>query len=353
MDAFIDIKVDGKYYIQRNEYSKIIEIDELNKKNKNFDNYQDLPLKVQKEIKNVINMKKSPEKYFEIIEIKDNKATITYNNNNDTIIENLAIPEYINGYLVTKLSRKNNTFGRMVNRIIMPETITELGSSLFSGNCYIEEVVLSPNIKIIPRVCFNDCNRLRRINLENIEEIHNSAFKGCKSLKNINLQNVEILEAGAFRECFSIEKISLPNIKELFSNVFNDCMELKEVFLGDKLKSLGSGAFENCTHLEIINLPHYLKEIEQLCFKKCQSLQSIKFPESLEFIGFSAFERSGLSGELTFSSNVMEICEFAFSYTNITKLNISKNTFCNKKVMDNKTNNFINIYDKKEVDIEK
>jgi len=109
-----------------------------------------------------------------------------------------------NGYNVTTVQFENGSQPRAMNNnvfmnfeklvdITLPNTLTSLGSAMFSG-----------------------CSALKEINIPNvITEIPESAFSNCSSLKNISIPNgVTIIGRGAFENCTSAFPIGLPAANE-------------------------------------------------------------------------------------------------------------------------------------------
>ena len=101
----------------------------------------------------------------------------------------------------------------------------------FSGNEYLEEIVLDDKLKTINKGCFQNCKNLNKINLENVEEILEYAFFGCEKLERINLGKLSIIN----------------------KNVFADCIKLFEINLSDDLKEIQGGAFSN-TNISKLNI---------------------------------------------------------------------------------------------------
>lgn len=78
-------------------------------------------------------------------------------------------------------------------------------------------------------VAFKNCNKLKAINLEAIDEIEARAFFGCSSLVSINLQAIKKIGGKAFGECKNLTTVKLPSnciTVEVEYTPFADCPKL-------------------------------------------------------------------------------------------------------------------------------
>ena len=90
--------------------------------------------------------------------------------------QDVVIPEEIGGKTVVKLN--SGIFsGKAITSVVIPDTVTEIGRSLFMGCKQLENVELSNQIKEILGSTFEDCSNLKEITLpESLEYFNTSAF---------------------------------------------------------------------------------------------------------------------------------------------------------------------------------
>lgn len=76
--------------------------------------------------------------------------------------------------------------GLDVNKMIIPDNITEIGWDAFEDCCELEELVVGKNVKIIGQYAFINCENLHSVTLPKDVIIESAAFSACKSLENNN-----------------------------------------------------------------------------------------------------------------------------------------------------------------------
>lgn len=318
---YIDIKIKDKYYIQRTEFSKIIEFDEENKKNNIYSNFCDLPEEVQKEIEYVIDMRNNPKLYFDFIKT-NNKYCIFPQENIKA--KNIYIPEYIDEIEVCEVTSFPKTVRRNMERLIMPNTVTKVEKNLCADAPLLEEVILSNNLKILPSDCFLNCINLRKINTENLTMLHPYVFWDCEKLESINLENLDTLGAKSLGKT-GIKELELPKILYLGDGCLKHS-NIEKINLGFGLLVIGNECFKSCRELKEVILPDSLEMIYDRAFENCSSLKEIKWPQHLQTIGYLSFASSGLCGNIHFPEGIESIKGNAFVACNIENASISKNT---------------------------
>ena len=190
---------------------------------------------------------------FEYAVLADNTAQITKYKGSDRAV---VIPESVDGHKVTSLTRSTFFMNNKVKEITLPDSLREIGESVFCNLYALEKV------------------RLGR----NIESIGQSAFMDCLSLKEVTGESrIESIGKNAFFECSSLERIDLPDtVKTIGEYAFGYCENLKNVNFGNSLETISYGAFDGCSSLVGIHLPSTVSVIRDYAFTGCKSVDEIK-----------------------------------------------------------------------------
>ena len=258
----------------------------------------------------------------------------------------------------------NTSMAYMVRleKIVIPDTVKEIGGGAFYGNTHMRSVVLPKGLKEIPPACFQETG-LSSITLpETLEIIRHEAFR-CMIQKHDNYvlhinselssvvipESVTIIEDLAFNGRENLQSITLStkNITAFGRGVFDytlwyeqqpdgliyfdnllykykgEMPENYELIVPSNVKALVGGAFYSETNgnLKKVVLPKGLKLIGEMIFDQCESLSEVILPGDLEVIPKGTFAQtpSLKSIELPESITVMD---GVFEYSGLTSIRI-------------------------------
>ena len=242
---------------------------------------------------------------------------IGYNAFLDTKITELYIPDS-----VTNLDPSSFGFSGNYSNVLPPLTKVSLPSRLqstgspFSGQESLKEVVFRGNWKTIPSGLFSGIGIEKLVIPEGVTEIGSNAFLGS-SLKEVVLPStLKKIDSGAFRQT-QLTSITLPEgVTEIGSNAFSGS-SLKEVVLPSTLTQISSSAFSSSSLKEVV-LPSTLTKIGNSAFSGTH-LTKLTIPEGVTEIGDSAFSSSSLK-EVVLPSTLTKIGNSAFSWTELTNM---------------------------------
>ncbi|MCR5137090.1 MAG: leucine-rich repeat protein [Oscillospiraceae bacterium] len=203
-----------------------------------------------------------------------------------------------------------------IKEAMIPESVTNIGESAFSGCSGLTSITLPESVTSIGTSAFSGCTGLTSITIpESVTSIGMNAFSGCTGLTSITLpESVTSIGTSAFRGCSSLTSITLPeSVTSIGDGTFMGCSGLMSIMIPESVTSIGMYAFSRCTGLTSITIPESVTSIEMNAFSRCTGLTSITIPEGLRSIGMGAF--SGCSGltSVTLSEGIEELSEGCFS----------------------------------------
>ena len=182
----------------------------------------------------------------------------------------ISVPARYEGKNVVAIDDKAFYKNTKIKKVTIPDTVTELGASVFKECENLETVTLSKNLLFMGGECFKDCKSLTSIVLpDSLTELRGEAFMGCSSLKEVVLpKNITEIKGNTFENCTSLESIEIPSgVTRIAAHAFYGCSSLSYVFVPDTVTEIGSSAFRKCDSLESIELPDGV-EINERAFKE-------------------------------------------------------------------------------------
>ena len=242
--------------------------------------------------------------------------------------ENIVIPAQIDGKSVTRIG--NNVFEKSsAKEIVIPDSVTEIGSQAFSGCGKLTGVSIPNSVTMIRDRAFFDCNSLASITIpDSVTDIELQAFCNCTSLKSVTIPaSVTYIGDEAFgyysdidgSEIKKVDGFKINYVKNTYGHYYatkngfsdEDCLltnELDDGTLeisnyagnsatyeipgeidGKKVVRIGDYAFSDCTELTSVTIPDSVTDIRWRAFYNCVSLKSVTIPKSVTYIDNYAF----------------------------------------------------------------
>ena len=95
-----------------------------------------------------------------------------------------------------------------IKSLVIPESILELGESVFYNCGELKSLKLPKTLKVIPNYIFSNCGKLKTVEIPSgVEEIGLSAFAMCTDIISITIPaSVKKME-GCFAGCFGLEEV--------------------------------------------------------------------------------------------------------------------------------------------------
>ena len=246
--------------------------------------------------------------------------------------------------------------GNPVTDLIVPEGMTEIPSSVFSGCKSIVNAMIPDGVDRIGSYAFQNCDNLLNVTIPaSVKSIGNSAFSGCESLKSITVpEGVESIGESAFYYCKALSNITLPDsLKFIDSGAFDNTAyfdfglwldgllyigkwlidtkgEVTAAFIREGTRGIATGALNNRGALESVEIPSSVKYINDYAFRNCAKLTEVTLPDGMADIGENAFIGcTGLSS-MTVPDSVTSIGRYAIGIASVSLVYMSSDVIINK-----------------------
>ena len=159
---------------------------------------------------------------------------------------------------------------------------------------------------------FENCAKLKSVNLSNVAEIASSAFEGCSSLTTVTFGSKLVkIDTNAFKDT-ALTAVNLPSsVTTIGSSAFKNA-KLKTLVLPSKLTSLGSSAFRDNTNLTSVTFGNLLAEVPGYCFSGCSALKTVSLGSGITKINSGVFEDCVSLSSINIPDTMTEIGSFAF-----------------------------------------
>ncbi len=225
--------------------------------------------------------------------------TVVWNVKNYTISSSLSTPFY--NYSSSSSSRwdvrsqiRSFTFGPNVETIpaylcygmislnspiVIPESVTSIGSQAFYNCTSIPELTLNKHIKTLNEE-FYQCSALTKVYYTGtIGDWCNITFSNSTSNPLYYAGNLYINNE-------LVTEINIPeSITKIGSYQFINSINLEKITLPSAITSVGHSAFEGCINLRTIEFPNKVSTINSNALYGCSSLRKVTFGEDLTTIG--------------------------------------------------------------------
>ena len=207
-------------------------------------------------------------------------------------------------------------FCRMLTEVIMPNSITNIGDHAFWFCDSMAAVTLGDAVSRIGNSAFGYCSSLRNITIPgSVINLEPSVFMLCNSLTNATLRSgVRSIGDLSFAHCANLTGLVIPDsVTSIGSWSFSQCTRLTSVAISDTVTNLGESAFAGCTGLTNVTVGGHFLSVGNSAFGSCTNLSQLTIREGVVNIGESAFAGCFNLASVTIADSVTNLGSDAFA----------------------------------------
>ena len=167
---------------------------------------------------------------------------------------------------VTAVEQTEFVDSNTVRSVTIPDGIATLRERAFYNLKGLEKVTLGAGITALPAHCFDGCEKLSDINLDNVISYDDESLPGT-SLSSVTVNCNATFLAGSFNSNKSLVSITLPdNLISIPKYMLADCTNLVDFKLPTATTEIKDMAFAGCTKLEL-TVPDTVVTFGRNCFE--------------------------------------------------------------------------------------
>lgn len=184
-------------------------------------------------------------------------------------------------------------------------SLSKLSYAIFQNNSSLTSISIPASIETIENNAFAKTGLTSIVIPDTVTTLGASVFKGCSDLTNVTLpEGITEIKTDFFDGCSSLTQVNIPStVTSIGSGAFNGCTDLVTVSLPVGLTSIGNQLFAGCTLLSEVELPGTLEYIGASAFEGNTSLKEIFVPASVTYIGGNAFYPMSIQNAINITCN--------------------------------------------------
>ena len=163
----------------------------------------------------------------------DNTLILTGTNEQ---IENIVIPEYVQGFAVVSISDAAFRMNNYIHSIKLPSFLTYVGKNAFAYCQKLENVHFKADIVSLDRGAFCGCGKLQCVSGWSFEALDFSTFEGCSHLEIIDAYFIGEIQQNTFLRCKRLKDLYFGDGIVIHKNTFFGCMSLDKMIFESNVK---------------------------------------------------------------------------------------------------------------------
>ncbi len=184
-------------------------------------------------------------------------------------------------------------YGCAIESVEIPEGVKYIGDHVFENCDNLKTISIPASVIDIETYTFTSTPALESITVAEGNKNYYSKdgvlfYKYGSSVKIIRYpsakegeytvpEDVVLIDIMAFENCDKLTKVTMTNVQSIDRSSFASCGALETVVTGDKLITIGDYAFSACTSLKEITLPKTLKSVGNYAFNNCKALYKVNY----------------------------------------------------------------------------
>ena len=179
-------------------------------------------------------------------------------------------------YLVTGV--KEGVTSVTVPEIYLGLPVTAIAEGAFADSS-IEEITLQKSITEIGARAFENCKKLRYVNiLAVLEKISLRAFYGCESLETVDFYAwavIREIDDFAFYGCAALKSVPENSAERIGVSAFENCTSFKTIYISAPIRRVEDRAYFGCSSVETLIVDNWTRTLGIDAFANCQALKNI------------------------------------------------------------------------------
>lgn len=167
------------------------------------------------------------------------------------------------------IEKSSNTIIAGCKNTFIPNGVTSIGSSAFSGSSGLTSINIPNSVTTIGNDAFYGCSGLTSVTIpSSVTSIGGYAFSSCTGLTSVHISDLEAWCALSFYNDYS-------NPLYYAHHLYLDGDEIKNLVIPNSVTSIDNSAFCDCTGLTSVTIPNSVTSIDYNAFYGCCGLTSI------------------------------------------------------------------------------
>ena len=239
----------------------------------------------------------------------------------------------------------------------MPNTLTNIGASMFDGCVELDSIVFNSNVASIGDSAFANCDKLTYVNIpSSVTSIGKKVFDGCSTLQDLTVsclaqysysydrtlgalfgntkkseefvaveQPVSSTEMAVYYLPQSLISVTVRS-GVIVKGAFINCPWITNVAIGNGVTFIDRDSFDiTSPYIEYVNGIYYF---DNWAIKSSSSIANIELRTKTVGVAASAFKSDSKVVSFNTSSELKYICDYAFSGSNVRSIEFNNGLIC-------------------------